>query len=33
VAALLAGEAPPVALEAFSPLRFVGLRTESAVEA
>jgi glycine oxidase len=33
VAALLAGEAPPVALEAFSPLRFVGLRTQSAVEA
>jgi glycine oxidase len=33
VAALLAGEAPPVALEQFSPLRFVGLRTESAVEA
>ena len=33
VAALLAGEAPPVDLEPFSPLRFVGLRTEPALEA
>jgi glycine oxidase len=33
VAALLAGEAPPLDLEAFSPLRFERLRTEPAVEA
>jgi glycine oxidase len=33
VAALLAGEAPPVDLEAFSPLRFERLHTEPAVEA